>query len=396
MNIEVLQEYVDDFSDEVLGSGFKRDLDDYASSLPASQGNIVALRDIADKVLSKLDRIYAGDLPESLDSLLPSEDGMPFTAMPYNDDLRAIVEDTTIQQEEFFGSLTKLVNQLRKHVQQNNERVVAIAKFLEPYLSADRQRISSSGTATLAVVFKDKQTTGTLNEFTRTLSAWNRTLPIYHQLLRSQAPPDVELVEVQNGSIDFLVNIDVKVALDLVDLFKLGFQVFAAYLTYKQMIEPIVDSYHGNTKLIRQEAERERDMLSNIGDVVRAQIRKQHQTAKRIDPGIDATAIEVKIEHVGNVVTSHIVKGNDLKLLALPLPDAGDAPLDDAEAKRSSLREQSLVARRQLRQIAPETHQKLLEAYGNIRQQAEPEDSGEVERSVRRRSRPAAREKPNT
>ena len=52
MNIALLQDYIDAFEREVIDSGFKRDLDDYASSLPASQSNIVALRDIAEKVLS--------------------------------------------------------------------------------------------------------------------------------------------------------------------------------------------------------------------------------------------------------------------------------------------------------------------------------------------------------
>ena len=61
MNIEVLQDNINTFTHEVVDSGFKRDLDDYQSSLPASQNNIVALREMAGKVQSVLDRLYDSD-----------------------------------------------------------------------------------------------------------------------------------------------------------------------------------------------------------------------------------------------------------------------------------------------------------------------------------------------
>ena len=62
-------------------------------------------------------------------------------------------------------------------------------------------------------------------------------------------------------------------------------------------------------------------------------------------------------------MTSHIVHGNDLKLLALP------ACTDDTTPKPAyaeELREQSAVARLNLRQIPAESQMKLLEVYGKI------------------------------
>ena len=172
-------------------------------------------------------------------------------------------------------------------------------------------------------------------------------------------------MEVQNGSIDFIVNIDVDVALDLVELFKLGFEVFAAYLSYKKMIQPIIATYHGNKKLISQEEARESLLLENIGTAVKDRVRAQNREAKKKDKTIDGTAVPKKVEQVTNLVTSHIVRGNDVKLLALPdqtSGEEGEAEEDHVEA----LREKSLEARRALRQIPDEAQQKLLEAYGSV------------------------------
>ncbi len=69
MNIKILQDHIETFTREVVDSGFKRDLDDYIASLPNAQNSIITLRDIAGKVLSSLDRLYEGDLPDALRAL---------------------------------------------------------------------------------------------------------------------------------------------------------------------------------------------------------------------------------------------------------------------------------------------------------------------------------------
>lgn len=370
MNIELLRDYIHTFRREVVDSGFKRDLDDYASSLAASQNNIVALREIAGNILSVLNTIYGGDLPEQLALLLPSGQPQPFTATPHSENLKSLTEDTQVQQQQFFDQLNQLINQLKKQIQQNIAEIEKVEVFIRPYISKDTERIAKDHLAMLAIVFKERQTITSLEQFAKTLAAWNRTLPIYHQLLKSDPPADVEIVEIQNGSIDCVINLDVDVALDLVELFKLGFQVFSAYLSYKRMIKPIIDSYHGNKKLISLEEDRESLMLENIGSTIHDQIQAQHKAAKKLDKGVDGTAIEKKVEQVTNLITAHIVRGNDLKLLALPEPEEPtEDGEEDAQDKIEALSEQSVAARRQLRQIPEEAQQKLLAAYGRINEE---------------------------
>jgi hypothetical protein len=371
MNIEILQENINTFSREVIDTGFKRDLDDYISSLPAAQANIVAIREIAGKVLSVLDDLYSGDLSDALNVLLPKGKTRPFTDIEHNEKLRALVENTEIQQPEFFSQLSQLLSQLRSQIQQNIADIDSIKNFIAPYVCEEEERATNEEYAIVAIVFKERNTITSLKQFTKTLSAWNRTLPIYHQLIKSESPKDIEIVEVQNGSIDFVINMNVDVALDLVELFKVGFEVFAAYLTYKKMIKPIIDSYHGNEKLITQEDEREKLLLENIGTAVHKQIETQHKKAKKANKDIDGTAISKKIEQVTNLITSHIVKGNDLKLLALPLTDETEEEETRFIEEQNALREHSIAARRQLQQINPEARQKLLETYGKLKDETE-------------------------
>ena len=120
MNIQILQEHINTFTREVVDSGFKRDLDDYIKSLPASQNNIVALREIAEKILSFLDYLYTGDLPDALSVLLPKKEIRPFTEVPHNENLRKLFEDKEIMCQKEICSICKKdvleVNMTKSHI----------------------------------------------------------------------------------------------------------------------------------------------------------------------------------------------------------------------------------------------------------------------------------------
>jgi hypothetical protein len=371
MNFQILEEHINTFRGEVVESGFKRDLDDYISSLPAAQNNIVALRDIAGKVLAGLDHLYAGDLPDGLRVLLPKTPNRPFTEAPHNKTVRELIENTEIQQPEFFSQLTQILNQLKTQLQRNISDIETVSQFIAPYISEDEKLIAKDNFAIVAIVFNEKRTITNFKEFTKTLTVWNRVLPIYHQLLRSQSPEDIQIIEVQNGSIDFVVTLNVDVALSLAELFKVGFEVLAAYLSYKKMIKPIIESYHGNKKLISQEEEREKLLLENIGTAIKQEIQEQHKLAKKADDAVDGTAVPKKVEQVTNLISSHIVKGNDMKLLALPETAEAKEEAKKLSSEKEDLRQRSADARRQLRELSPEVQQNILAAYGKVEAETE-------------------------
>lgn len=375
MNIQVLKDHIQSFRREIIDTGFKRDLEDYVSSLPASQNNIVALRDIATTVFSSLERVFAGDLPEALKHLLPGKKGPAFTSQPFYENLKDLILDTTIAQPQFYEKLLHQLSKLRDQIQSNSAKIDEIETFLSPYLEQTHVEQQAEELAIVSIIFNDRHTITSLDRFSKNLSAWDRVLPIYHQLVKSDSPTDIEILEIQNGSIDLVVNLDVKVALDLAEVFKVGFQVFGAYLAYKKMLKPIVDTFYGNKKLIAQGDTTEQLLLENVGDAVRAKIKEQHDVAKKADKNVDGTAIPKKIEQVANLVTSHIVKGNDLKLLGLP-QGSDPASEEQSHALIESLREDSSSTRKALRSIPADAQIKLLEVYGEIQDSTERPEKG--------------------
>lgn len=380
MNTELLHSYITEFQSEVQQSGFRRDLSDFSQSLPASQSNIVGLREIAASLKKHLDRIYSSDLPRSLKALLPGSYGPPFTDTPFDQHLTQLCDDSDVELAQFFARLQKLINQLSSAVDRDNSQIEEIADFINPYRTTEPEANDGDTDATISLVFIESATIESLKNLSRTLTAWNKFLPLYHQLLNPEPPRDIRVVTVEAGSIDLVINLNVDVALDLVEAFKVGFTIFGAYLTYKKTIAPIVSAYYGNEKLLASEDEREKDLLENIGIGMRKKIAEQHERAVKTRNVTDKVAAEKKIETVASLFTSHIVKGNDVKLLALP-PGSSSENEERGEAEKDELRQKSLEARRELRRIDPGAQQKLLELYGQITEDGDSKTSPSVKRS---------------
>jgi len=369
MNINTLKDYIDQFNTEIVESGFKRDLQDYVGSLPNNQNNIVVLREVANKISAKLDEIYNSDLPDNLEMLLV-EKVKPFTETVYNEQFQELISDKEIDQAQFFQKLNQLVTQLNNMIQQNITEITKIEKFIEPYLETQEDILTTEEKAIISIIFKDKKTITELKEFTKNLQHWNKILPVYHQLISSSSPEEIEIVTVQNGSIDFLVNINLDLAINLADIFKYGFEAFMAYLGYKKMAKPIVDLYLGNKKLIASEKEREKELINNIGEAVKAKMIEQHKKALKTDKGLDKTAINKKIDEVVKLVTSHILKGNDFKLLALP-ENAETEEEENEVTPKEELKKISMKVKQAVKSLPQEEMKKLLEQY------KEPDENGE-------------------
>lgn len=368
MNIETLAENIRLFEHEIINSGFQRDVQDYLSSLPNNQNNIVALRDIAEKISEKLVDIYSGDLPDALNALLPKSSTRPFTETNFSEKLLELIKDNKIEQNEFYSQLNQILSQLNQELAENSRELEEIKDFIEPYIDIELDTVTDEDTAFISIVFKDKKTITNLKEFTKNINAWNRTLPLYHQILSGGSPKDIEIVEVQNSSIDFIVSFDVNIAFDLVELFKVGFKCYAAYLAYKKMIAPITEAYFGNKKLLKSEKAREEELLNNISIAITSKIEEQHKLALKTDKKIDKN-IDKKVEQVTSLITSHIIKGNDLKLLAFPTND--DEDVEKKNEIKKELQTKSSEVRAAIKELPEAERQKLLKQYGEIKEDSD-------------------------
>lgn len=362
MNIALINSYINEFNREVIDSGFVRDLGDYVESIAANSDNIVALRGMANDIKRYLENVYSGDLSKHLKFLIPEDVGTPFTEGDHLQTFIDLMGDPSIAQEQFHDRLLAALTSLSEEIESNVEAVVALDKFLKPYAAKGSVDISSDGDAVLALIFNDDLTAHSLSHLAKSLTSWNRILPIYYQLLKEDSPQDVRVVGVESGSIDLIINVDLDVSLNLVEAFKVGVKAFGAYLAYKKGLAPFIDTYV-KRRLLELEEEKDRLLLENIGDAVSAKIADQHEQARKLLPGVSGEAKDKKIEQVAKLFTSHIVKGNDVKLLALP----ADSPVllkEKSAGEAEELRKLSAETRRLLPEIGGSVRQELLSMYG--------------------------------
>lgn len=367
MNVETLFEYILYFEEKIIESGFKRDLQDFIQSLPNNQNNIVALRDIAEKVYSYLKDIYTSDLPDKLNILLPAGSVQPFTSQNYLEEIENLLNDTTIQLPQFFQKLNSILTSLNNAIQQNINELQKLKAIFTPYIKKDIDELTTENKAILALIFKHHGTITSLKHFSTTLRLWNRNLLLYHQIITSKSPEDIRIIEVQNSSIDLIINLDVNVAINLVDVFEIGLKAYLAYLTYKTMISKIVESYFGNEKLIKGEEEREKELLNNIELAVENKMYEQHKEAAKSDNSLQKN-IDKIINEVKKLIVSHIINGNDLKLLALPRIDEEedeDKEQENVMEKRKELERLKAEIKERVNQLPKEELRAIEDKYSS-------------------------------
>jgi len=364
MNTESILEKISLFNELVIDSGFKRDIKDYRQSINQAQNqNLVFMKELSEKILVAFNIFQNYSLTHELNIVLKGS--KPFTELDIIDRLTTMNKDTKIAATTYLKQFVQQVDLLMKTLNENEKEIITIEEMFSKYTAEVDSNITKEELALVSLIFKDLKTTGSLREFSKVLKKWDTTLILYHRLLRSESPEQISLEAIQNGSIDVIFNIDVNVAIDLAEVMKVGLQVFGAYLAYKSDIaKKIIESYMGNKKLISLEEERQELMLLNIKESIQLKILEQHNQMLEEDSNIDKTSIKKKVDEVSSVITDHIIKGNELKLLSIIEDDDIDEDEDSEENILSTeLRKETSTVRKQLKSISTEDKQQLLELY---------------------------------
>ncbi len=358
MNIESLVSKIELFENLIVKSGFKRDINDYLQSIQQGQNqNLVFMKDLSQKVKNKLIECENFGLESELNSVL--RDSKPFTTFDTINKLEDIDNNIEIDGNIYFSKFSQILTQLIQNIDKNKTELDSVLKIFRKYINIEKEYEFENEQAVISLIFKDLKSTGSLKEFSKVLNRWNRMLLVYHTLLTSESPDEISLVEIQNGSIDVIFNIDFDIAVDLTELLKIGLKVYGAYLLYKsKTAKEIILSYMGNAKLIKQEKEREKLMLENIKESIYQKALEQHKEKLKVDNNIEKNSIEVKLEEVSSVITDHIIKGNELRLLTAP------ENLEDEEADLGlELREETAIVRERFKKLEPAEKQFLLEKF---------------------------------
>lgn len=360
MNIESLLSKIKLFNELVIDSGFIRDVIDYRQSIGQPQNqNLVFMKNLSKNITTNLVNFENNSLDSELQHVLRTTE--PFTSLNTLEELEVLNVDKEVNGQQYFQKFNIILTQLQQSITSNQSELADVKIMFNKYVTDQKDYEKDSEQAIMSLIFKDLKSTGSLKEFAKILQRWNRTLLTYHTLLKSNSPKEISLVEIQNGSIDVIFNIDFEVAIDLTELIKTGLKVYGAYLLYKsKKAREIIDSYMGNKKLIEMEVEREKLMLDNIKDSIKLKAIEQHNTNLQEDENLSKTSVQKKADEVAKVIADHIVKGNEVKLLTPPKIEKDDENETDLE---SELRKETAIVRERYKKLNSEEKQLLLEMY---------------------------------
>ena len=360
MNINSMIIKINNFNELIVESGFLRDIQEFIKTIsqPQNSQNIVLLKDITNKILEQLTLIQESDLPDDLNKLLPKENTNTLKPQDNILILNELLSDTQVNTAQYHERLTKELNNLKTQVLENQQEINNLYNILLPYYEKERE---ISEKAVISFIFKDINTISSLKNFSKILQRWDRTLFIYHQLVSSEKPEDIELVNIQNGSLDVILNINLDVAINLTEIVKYGLLAFSGYLLYKRRKQQIVEIYFGNKELIKAEKGIEKLLLENMDKTIKSKLLEQHKSLIKKDKAINTESIEVKIKEVAEVLSEHIVKGNDIKLLV-------DFTDDDNKSKEYhkllvDTNKASLNVRNNLKKLNPNDTKILIDKY---------------------------------
>jgi hypothetical protein len=314
MNISTLVHKIQDYEEEVVESGFIRDIQGFISTLAQTQNNqnIVLLKDIATKVFEALIRMEDHDLGKDIGLIIVAAGIAKFSPASHIAKIKGLLNDPKIDTSQMYANLNSELTAINNELSSISSEATRIKGVILPYYERDRK---IEGAATFAISFKDDATIFNFKSFGKAIAKWERSLKLFQQLISSEAPKDAELVNIQNGSLDVVLNINVDIAFNFAEIVKYCLVAFGGYLSYKRLNQPVSKSYLGNKKLEDLEREKEGLLLENIGTSVKTKLLQLHQTCLKTDPKINKESVEKKIEQVADLITEHIVRGNDIKLL---------------------------------------------------------------------------------
>lgn len=351
MNIENLVSKINLFQDFVIKSGFKRDLQDYVQAVQQPQNkNLTFMKDLSMKIQKTLEEIEDNEIDRDL--LLILKETKPFTDSKTKKKLEELDENTEIDADAYYQNFQPILKDLLNKIEKNEQEIKGINEIFLKYVE-NKECEPENDQALVSLVFKDTETTTRLEKFADSLYHWNRALLTYNSLLKSDCPEDISLVEIQNGSVDVIFEIGQDIAAGLAESTKTGLTVFGAYLTRKTITKEIIESYLGNEKLIGLEKRIDELMLDNIKDSVAKTIETQYTGSARNGNVVFA---DEKINEISIVLTEHIIRGNELKLLT-PLKSENGSENTLSE----ELRKKSVLVRKRLRESDADERKSLRE-----------------------------------
>jgi hypothetical protein len=287
-------------------------LQDYQTTIQNNSSNIVLLKEILDKSIFDIEILIEDLVPELLEKILVGKI-VPFEFEKFHKKLVDLKVKNHSDYSILYNDLTTILAQMLLDINANIVEIDKTRQVIEPFKTKDFSDLQEGDNAIFALIFNNENSFNNLKSLSFELKNWDKGLFLYQQITSDETPKAFEIIEVEQGSVEVILNLLFEVAEKLVDLFKTGLETYGAYLAYKTLIhEKLFDTFKGNKELILLEEKREKLLLENVRKSVKEEIKKQVKKGKKQE------ALDKKIDEVTKLITDHIIKGNTVKLLSAP------------------------------------------------------------------------------
>lgn len=353
MNIDSILSKIKLFEELVINSGFKRDVMDFASSIQQNP-TIASMTEVSKKIQNWFEYFEDNSLDSELTILIKKD--RPFTSLGIVNNLQNLDSNKTMDAISYLHSLMEILSPLINCIHNNEAEIKEIKEVFARYTADKIDTEVEKGEALVSLVFKDIRT---IAEFSGTLKNWNLALRMLHQLVKSESPEAVSIVQIQNGSVDVILNIDINVAIDLYKLVEVGTLAYGGYILFKLNWAEFVETFSGK-KLIEMKEEIEREMLENIQSSVEDRAMEIHEERLQNDSEINTESVKGKITFISTIIINHIVNGNEVKLLTAPQHRTKQS---DEKNLSEEARKKIVAVRKHQKSLSQEDKRLLLERY---------------------------------
>lgn len=311
MTIRKIIEIID-FVKSKLGKGeLQTKLQDYQSTIENNSSNIILLKELLDKSIDDLIELKNEDISNLLNKILVGTT-KPFALDNYIKKLFGILNKNHTDYSIIYNEMENLFGEMIQDLTRNLEELEKIRKTILPFQEKDFSELQSTDNSIFAIIFTNEKSIGNIKSLSYELKNWNRCLFLFQLIVSKKTPSSFEIIEVEQGSIEVIINLAYEISDKLLDVFKTGLETYTAYLAYKTLVKDnITKTFNGNEELIELEEKREKLMLQNVKEAVKKELKKKAKKDKE-------EALEKKIDEVTRLLTEHIIKGNTVKLLSAP------------------------------------------------------------------------------
>jgi small nuclear ribonucleoprotein (snRNP)-like protein len=353
MTIRKVNEIIDYLIDFLKENRFIQNLSNYLVTIQNNQSNLVLTKEICDRIIADFDQIEQTDLSANLEKVLYASTSKPFTTKKYYDRLIQLREANYTDYSTQYGTLSNIITEIQADTNQNLLEIEKIKKVFKPFQEKDYSELQGSENAIFSIILNNVQSYKNLKLLNQELKRWDTGLFVYQQILSSDTPKSLDIVEVSEGSIEILINLDFSAVSSLVELFTKGLEAFSAYLAYKAIKYELVKAFHDNEKLLKGEENQEKLMLENVKESIINKLKQQAEASRQSD----IEALDKKIDIVTKLLTDQIVKGNNVRLISAPEGET------DIEVMESEKQEIFIKSQKIFKTLDEPNRQKLINVY---------------------------------